>query len=96
MLPPQSLLRLGAREERWVVTEGVAGITISPCLPLGERGKKGILEQDKRNERHTVSQTWDGWVTVFRAGSTEVLEGRKLRGEKEETKEHLCFNQVCY
>ena len=96
MLPPQSLLRLGAREKSWVVMGSVAGKTVSLYLPLGEREKKDILEWDKRNERHAVSQTWDGWATIFRTGNTQIFEGRKLIGEKEETKEHLCFNQACY
>lgn len=75
---------------------GAAGKTISPYLPLGEREKKDISEWDKRNERHAVPQTWDRWTTIFRAGNTEILEGRKLIGQKEESKEHLCFNQICY
>lgn len=56
---------------------------------LGEREKKNLLEQDKRNERHAESQTWHIWVTFSRTGNMEIFERIRLIGEKETTKEYL-------
>lgn len=92
MLPPQSLLWLGARAKSWVVIGGVVGKTISLVLLLGEREKKIFLDWGKINERHAASQTWDMWVTLFRAGNLEIFE--VLIGEKETAKEYLSFNKL--
>lgn len=44
--------------------------------------------------RDMQSQTWDIWVTLSRAGNTEIFEGIRLIGEKETTKEYLSFNKL--
>lgn len=61
-------------------------------LLLGEREKKIFLDWGKINERHAASQTWDMWVTLFRAGNLEIFE--VLIGEKETAKEYLSFNKL--